>query len=183
MIVSALFFPLRADNVCNLIRTHLDDIVRQAGEGDLDELNMLGGVFDLRFSPERYQPLATSISNSWQTVLPMMNSIASNRIERLLLMNTGWWNGESSYCGYMSMLSDLVASNQLDIVELKAFEKAAWNRPGVATSLSRRHSEVEVVNIVDKMRNVGFDTNYCSRIISGEIYSNYVNQVEDGLWR
>lgn len=165
--------------VCSAIQ----DVYRHANSNSVEEASLMDSTFELRFDESSYRPLVVAMSNNWHEVLSHMDSYAANRTDRLLLINTGWWYDESTYLGYLELLSGLVVSNGLSSIEFDAFEGAAWNRPNVASSVFRRYGEASVSNALERIMSFSQRTNHWRGVFSGEARERYECQLDEGLWR
>lgn len=167
---------------CAEVRNALVRVHQQADSNELEESSLMDSTFELRFNTSCYMPLVVSMSNNWQSVLSHLDAYATNRVDRMLLINTGWWLGESAYLGYLSSLSELVVSNRLSACEFDAFECAAWNNPAVASSVFRRCGDVSVSNAIIRIMSFSQRTNHWRGVFSGAARERYERQVSLGLW-
>ena len=161
-------------NLAVEVREALDALKRNCNPLDMEESNLMSG-FELRFS-QAYLPVVNLMSNNWQTVVASIESYATNRSERLVLMNTGWWYGDSEYLGYLSILADKVISNQLDVAEFGSFFGTSWSsgRP-VVSVFARRHNEASVSNLIDKIETFFPASGYWQKVRTGEALEEYLD--------
>lgn len=167
---------------CTNVYAALRFLHDSADASDIGEESLMSRNFELRFDKTSYLPLVVAMSNNWQSVLCRLDDYATNRVDRLLLINTGWWCGEDIYLGYLARLSELVVSNRLNSCEFDAFEGAAWNRHTVASSVFRRCREQDVSNAVVRIISFSQRTNHWNGAFSGSALMRYERQVADGLW-
>ena len=170
-------------NAVDGVSAALAFVHRTADPADIEEVSVMNASFELRFEPSIYMPLVRAMSNCWREVLRSLDSYATNRVDRMLVANTGWWYGEDEYIGYVDALSGLVSSNRISSVEFDAFEMAAWNNHTIASSLCRRYNEPAVSNLVHRILSFSSRSNKWARVMSGEAKRCYEEQVAEGLWR
>ena len=156
------------------VRAALDALRRNCSPLDMEEGNLMSG-FELRFS-QAYLPVVNLMSNNWQQVIPSLELYATNRSERLVLMNTGWWYGDSEYLGYLSALADKVISNQLAVAEFSSFFGTSWSsgKP-VVSVFARRHDEASVSNLIDKIETFFPTSGYWQKVRTGAALQEYLD--------
>lgn len=160
-------------NLAVEVRSALDALRRDSDPLDMKECNLMSG-FELRFS-QAYLPVVNLMSNNWQEVIPSLELYATNRTERLVLMNTGWWYGDNEYLGYLSFLADKVISNQLAVAEFNSFFGTSWSsgKP-VVSVFARRHNEASVSNLIDKIETIFPASGYWQKVRTGEALEEYL---------
>ena len=171
-------------NLFAAVRSAINDLYRVSNHYDINEISMLQDGFDLRFAPNNYRPIVAIMSNNWQTVLASLDTYATNRAERLLLINTGWWCGDGEFMGYASVLADKVSAGQLDSREFDSFILNSVFSEGYhgLYSLTLRYDEPAVSNLVEKIRPyTSFPSNYWEEVLSGEARTRFLQDREDGL--
>lgn len=170
---------VNADVMTNLserVRSTLDALERDASPMDLDEGNIMSG-FELRFA-DAYLPVVSLMSNHWQEVIMSLDEYATNRVERLVLVNTGWWYGDEEYLGYLSLLADKVMSNQFSMAEFNSFFGSSWSSGrSVASVFARRHNEAAVSNLINKIQSFFPASGYWQKVRSGEALEEYLDAV------
>lgn len=177
--VSAIVVSIAANanvstNLHDRVRSTLDTLRREASPLDLEEGNLMSG-FELRFS-NAYLPVVSLMSNNWQEVIASLDVYATNRVERLVLVNTGWWYGDEEYLGYLSLLADKVISNQISSAEFKSFFGSSWSSGrSVASVFARRHSETSVSNLINKIQSFFPASGYWQKVRSGEALEEYLD--------
>lgn len=129
-----------------------------------------------------YAGFASSISNCWREVLANFEAIATNNLERLLVLGVGKQYGEDFYIDYMGVLSDLRTNGT---ITAKEFSWArASTRFDLQSCLFRRYQEPKVIELIDKYKAaMPGRTNYWDSVLSGAAYTNYLEEVEAGLWQ
>ena len=129
-----------------------------------------------------YRAFASVVSNDWTLALEHLNELATNNLERLLILGVGKTYDEDFYIEYMSVLASMTTNN---LLLAKEFSWArASTRFDLQSCLFRRHQEPKVIELIDKYKAVQPGrTNYWNRVLSGEAYTNYLEEVESGLWQ
>ena len=129
-----------------------------------------------------YRAFAVTVSNNWCVALSNFCAIATNETERLLLIGVGQQFDEDFYIDYMGTLSDLRTNNVITAEELQW--AASPIRAYLLTCILRRYSEPKVIQLVNKYRvSRPHLTDYWNDILSGAAYTNYLEEVEMGLWQ
>ena len=129
-----------------------------------------------------YRSLSSVISNDWEEVLASLPTIATNNLERLLVLGVGKQYDEDFYIDYMGVLSDMKTNN---LITAKEFAWArASTRYDLMSCLMRRYQEPKVIGLVNKYKiSIPAQTNRWNGILSGAAYTNYLEEVEIGLWQ
>ena len=167
-------------NLAARIRTALAELYRNEDPRSLSAENLMDS-FELRFAPAHYLPLVEIMSNNWQTVLSELDAYATNKAERLLLINTGWWCGDAEYLGFSSVLADSVLTGRLDRAEFSSFYLNSVNSHHGARIFEFRHGEQEVSNIIEKVRQcVSVGSNYWDKVFSGAAMRETLDMEADG---
>ncbi len=129
-----------------------------------------------------YSLFAETVSNCWGDVLANFDTVATNDFERLLLLGVGKHYGEDYYMDYLSRLADLRTNN---VITAKEFTWARIStRHDLRSCFYRRYQEPKVREIIEKMILAEPQrTNSWNRVLTGEAYTNYLEEVEAGLWQ
>jgi len=129
-----------------------------------------------------YCSLSSVISNDWEDVLASLPTIATNNLERLLVLGVGKQYDEDFYIDYMEALSDMKTNN---LISAKEFAWArASTRYDLMSCLARRYQEPKVIGLVNKYKtSIPSQTNLWNSILSGAAYTNYLEEIEIGLWQ
>ena len=123
---------------------------------------------------------AVSVSNNWRAVLSDMDKIATNAVERLLLIGTGRVFGEDVYVEYINELATLKARGAVSSDELMWF--MATSEISQLTCLWRRYREPRIRTVIDKLKVALPTGGGWDDVLSGAAYTNYLGEVEAGLW-
>ena len=152
------------------------DILRPAVLGE--PMNFVG--FAERY--RSYGEFSIAVSNCWREALSNFASIATNAVDRLLLLGVGEQFEEDFYIDYMNVVSELKTNGVITASELKWI---AWSpRSDLLTCIRRRYREPKVMMLVDKYKvSMQQHTNYWNDVLSGAAYTNYLEEVEAGLWQ
>ena len=173
---------VRADtNALARVRVALDTLRQNCGGrgfGGLDEvLNFEDGFR----SNQPYQDFAAALSNDWQFAICNIGQIATNQTERYFLLGLGKQYGEDTYIDSLGELSDLRTNNVISVNEF-IWAKAARG-VHLETCLERRYREARVVELIAKLRVSLPDMNdLWDDILSGQAYTNYLDEVAAGCW-
>ena len=129
-----------------------------------------------------YRDFAASISNDWLGVLQTLDMVATNNLERLFVLGVGKQYDEDFYIDYMDVLSDMKTNS---LITAKEFNWArASTRYDLMSCLIRRYQEPKVIDLVNKYKiSLPAQTNRWNAILSGAAYTNYLEEVEIGLWQ
>ena len=121
--------------------------------------------------PQHVKPtldaLALAVSNNAELVCANIGYIATNSVERMLLLSAGWRLGEEFYLQSLSTNIDLAASGVISPNELKWFMEGHRSRR-LGYVLEMRYDQPGVSNIVQRLQAFTGDTNRCEKILSGE---------------
>lgn len=130
---------------------------------------------------EAYRNLCRAVSNDVNATFRRLPEITTNAAERLVLMSTAWMGDENLYLSTYEVLADLAISNQVAKSELEWF--GLPDRNDLSNCIRCRYREARVTNLVYKIAQVTGDTNQYRSVVSGESYTNYLEEVSAGLWR
>ena len=111
--------------------------------------------------------LARAVSNNVGIALADIGTVATNAVERMLLLSAGWRLGEEFYLQSLSTNIDLAASGVISPNELKWFMEGHRSRR-LGYVLEMRYDQPGVSNIVQRLQAFTGDTNRCDKILSGE---------------
>ena len=127
-----------------------------------------------------YQEFARVISNNWQSVLTSFSAVGTNETERIALVGVGKSFGEDFYIAYGITLANLYQEHIVTSNELEWY--IASRLISLDTCLIRRYQEPQVTNFVSKLKVAFPARSTWDRILSGVAYTNYLEEVEAGLW-
>lgn len=129
-----------------------------------------------------YAGFASSISNCWREVLENFEAIATNNLERLLVLGVGKQYGEDFYIDFMGALSDMQTNGTITAKEFAWAQ--ATTRYDLMSCLIRRYHEPKVIGLVNKYKiSMPDSTSRWNDVLSGAAYTNYLEEVEAGLWQ
>ena len=174
---------VRADtNALARVRVALDELERGGeirGFGDFYE-EALNFELGLR-KTQRYQDFAAALSNDWRFAVRNIGQIATNQTERCCLLGVGKQFDEDVYIELLGELSDLRTN---DVISVREFLWAeAVTRIDLQTCLRRRYREARVVELIGKLRvSLPDMNNLWDKILSGQAYTNYLDEVAAGCW-
>lgn len=127
-----------------------------------------------------YQEFARVISNNWQSVLTSFLAVGTNEAERIALVGVGKSFGEDFYIAYGITLANLYQEHIVTSNELEWY--IASRLISLDTCLIRRYQEPQITNFVSKLKVAFPARSTWDRILSGAAYTNYLEEVEAGLW-
>ena len=129
-----------------------------------------------------YRAFASVVSNDWTLALEHLSELATNDLERLLILGVGKTYDEDSYLDYMGALASMTTNH---LIAVKEFSWArASTRFDLQSCLFRRYQEPKVIELIDKYKAAQPSrTNYWDNVLSGAAYTNYLEEVEAGLWQ
>ena len=127
-----------------------------------------------------YQEFARIVSNNWQSVLTSFSAVGTNEAERIALVGVGKSFGEDFYIAYGITLANLYQEHIVTSNELEWY--IASRLISLDTCLIRRYQEPQVTNFVSKLKVAFPARSTWDRILSGVAYTNYLEEVEAGLW-
>lgn len=165
--------PLAATNdVVQSVRVRIDEYVVH----DLSQEDKVVGVvenFGLKtWKTARHATLEACISNNVDIVFANFEECATNQLNRYVLLSAGWSGDEEYRLLYLDKLLDKVMDGTLSKGEFNWF-RIGHRSPALFEFLLRRHGETAVSNLVNKLELATGETNYCSRIRSGEAWAEY----------
>ena len=130
---------------------------------------------------DAYKAFAQTISNDWASILTSFSLIGTNETERLAVLGIGKCFSEDFYISYCTTLADLQHTKIISDKELRWGLLAG--RYDLHTCLIRRYRESPVTNLITKLI-VSFpaEASTWNEIMQGITYTNYVDEIESGLW-
>lgn len=168
-------------NIVYTIRAQLDNVhenmpSRYLTHGALQE------VIDELYKEPTYASLADAVTNDWRTVLANLGHVATNDVERLLIIGVGLHYNEDFYLDFCSVLCDMHKNGVLTANEF--LNGRASHRYDLHSCLIRRYQEPKVIELINKYKvAMPAQTNYWDSVLSGQAYTNYLQEVEAGLWQ
>ena len=127
-----------------------------------------------------YGALTRCVSNDWQNVLGNLDRCASNQFQRLMVLSVRDRFGADFYIDFMGKLVDLRTNGVLSAEEL---DWAMYTtEPELENYFERKYRNQRVRTLAVRIRAASNHTNYWDRVLSGLAYTNYIDEVETGLW-
>ena len=127
-----------------------------------------------------YEVLTRCVSNDWQNVLGNLDRCASNQFQRLVVLSVRDRFGADFYIDFIGKLVDLRTNGVLSAEEL---DWAMYTTdPELENYFERKYRNQRVRALAVRIRAVSNHTNYWDRVLSGLAYTNYIDEVETGLW-
>lgn len=114
-----------------------------------------------------YPVLAEIVSNNFEYVYANFSRIATNDLQRLIVLSSGWAYDENYYLVSYSKVLDLARTGWISKREFRWFEWAGMPSHRTSTILVRRYNEPSVREIIYRYQEFSGDTNRCERILSG----------------
>ena len=173
--------PAANTNIASTIRAQFDNVY-----ANMPPQYMMHGVLveniDELYKESAYSSFADSVTNDWREILANLGQIATNEVERLLIIGVGLHYDEDFYLDYCSVLCDMHTNGLITAEEL--LNGRASHRYDLNSSLIRRYQEPKVIEIVNKLKlAMPQQTNYWNSVLSGAAYTNYLEEVAAGLWQ
>lgn len=135
----------------------------------------------ISLNPE-YRCLMTLVSNDYKNVFANVGTVATNDVERLLVFGAGWQFGEAFYLDCLDELVDLGMKGKVSTNEIHWYRTGSWQSQ-LINSLRVRYKEPRITNIIHKlMRLEPGRKAYYEQILSGESYTNYLQEMKARLW-
>ena len=161
------------------VRDKLDQYIASIGDHKCSESEIYEwGIV----TNSQYMMFSNSVTNQLMNVLTNISSVATNSAEKLLVLGVGEMYDSDYYIEFYSRIAELAIQGLYSRREVKWLSiphgAQHWN------SVRIRYRENAVSNLMHKIRlAVPEWQNRCDEILSGVSYSNYVNEVNSGLWR
>ena len=152
--------------------------------GNIPEYHQLRNeVHELGLSSNAtFQAMARMVADEWPCALADMDSITTNRNERLMVIYAGVGAGETNFLVRIDQMADFVLSNKVSLAELRFYKTQCGMFDHQATSsLIRRYQEPPISNLIMKLNAVGVYPQGVSDIFSGEAKELYLDAVHDGV--
>ena len=163
----------------NELRDAFDAYKRTEKERVID----LIGLKEWGISPNKeYISFAQMVSNDYKNVFANANSIATNQAERLLVFGVGWQFDEEFYISCLEELADLGLKGEVSAFEVKWYRTASFNAKYI-NILRVRYKEPRIIELVKKLMQVEPKAKkYYEKILTGESYQEYLQEMKARLW-
>lgn len=178
MLVASVFSLARADVISD-VRAGIAQVIEE-----LPVRRRHVGVlwnYDIVFATNSsYCALAAMVSNNWRVVLENLDRCATNQYERLLLLGTRDRFGADYYMDFMDALVDIRTNGQITAEEFSWTESTEV--AGLERLLERDYCLPRVRALVGRFKIAEPNNSYWDEVLSGVAYSNYLGEVEAGVW-
>lgn len=146
------------------------------------ESGVLQECIDELYKVPSYAVFANAVTNDWREILANLNEVATNEVERLLIIGVGLHYDEDFYLDFSSVLCDMHTNGVITAEEL-LFGRAS-HRYDLNSCMIRRYQEPKVIELVNKYKTANpQQADYWDGVLSGAAYTNYLEEVEAGLWQ
>lgn len=177
-VVMALPVGLLADSL-QATRQLISRVISLLPEDDRDVDGILDSGISFATNAE-YRSLAVVVSNDWRNVLANINLCATNQLERLLVFGVRDQFDVGFYLDFLDAAvsmktNSVISSRELDWVR-------GTNHPEMERYLVRHYLDQRVREVVLHLQDAEPSRLLWGRILSGEAYTNYLDQVEAGMW-
>lgn len=115
---------------------------------------------------EAYPQMAEVVSNNFKYVYENFSNMATNAIQRLIILSAGWAYDEDYYIESYSKILDLAIAGQITKQEFRWFE-CAGGPTRTSAILSCRYKDAKVRDIISRYQEYSGNTNRCEYILSG----------------
>ena len=168
-------------NLLSRIRSQFDNVYANMPSQDMI-YGVLEESIDELYKEPAYASFADAVTNNWRDVLANIGQVATNDVERLLIIGVGLQYDEDFYLDYCSVLCDMHANGAITAREF--LNGRASHRYDLNSCLIRRYQEPKVIELIGKYKAAQPSrTNYWNSVLSGAAYTNYLEEVEAGLWQ
>lgn len=162
------------------VRMALDALEQSAPHKMLNAAVLKEAVsFDLLQTNECYDCFASVITNGWQINLQHLESVATNDVERYLILGVGKHYDGFFFVDYCSALADLRRDGRLSDEELD------WSLSSTKGYLDQylviNYTAHNVTNLIAKLRTLRPNDDYWQDVISGVACSNLLLEVSAGI--
>ncbi len=141
------------------------------------------GLQEWGISPNKeYMNFAQMVSNDYKNVFANVNSIATNQAERLLVFGVGWQFDEEFYIACLEELADLGLKGEVTASEVEWYRITSYNAKYI-NILRVRYKEPRIIELVKKLMQVEPKAKkYYEKILTGESYQEYLQEMKARLW-
>lgn len=143
----------------------------------------LPAITESGVSPNKeYMSFAQMVSNDYKNVFANVNSIATNQAERLLVFGVGWQFDEEFYIDCLEELADLGLKGEVTASEVEWYRYLSFNSK-YTNILRVRYKEHRIIELVKKLMQVEPEKKkYYEKILTGESYEEYLEEMKARLW-
>lgn len=127
-----------------------------------------------------YHRRVSAVSNNWRSVLANLSLCATNQSERLLILGVRDRFGADFY---MDFMDELVTMKTNGLIAAKEF---SWARstedPELERYLDLKYRTPRVRALVERFKVAEPMNDVWDDVLSGVAYTNYLDEVEAGMW-
>ena len=127
-----------------------------------------------------YHEFAVVISNHFPAAMLHLGELTTNALDRLAIIGTGRVFDENCYVDYLDCLVTQCTNGCVSRAELEWFE--ATSRHDQMSVLIRRYREGKIASLIQRLSVLQPASNYWADVLSGVAYTNYLEEVDAGLW-
>lgn len=183
-VILSLAVLLCADtNSLHVVRQRLDTVMSYCASNRLDYCSMDEAMnFEWFQTNGVYNSFSVTISNDLANVLAKFSEIATNSLERLLVLGVGKHFDEDFYIAFIDALSGMRTNKVISAREFSWAQTSA--RFDLMSCFIRRYQEPRVRVVIEKLSVAEPNhSNHWNKVLSGVAYTNYLEEVEIGLWQ
>ena len=127
-----------------------------------------------------YQAMARLVSNDWQNVIGNIGNVATNQMERYLLLATGFQYGWDFHLPFFTKVADECLAGNISSNEVAWF--AAYStKPGLVDQLYYRNTESAVTNLLHKMIQIDGNTNLWTSVMATNAQERVREYIDAGI--
>ena len=170
---SGLYDDGAASNVVSVVRTKIDNCVAALPNncrGDPGYMREFGMPGELR-QPEI--ELGMSVSNNIESVYMNFSVLATNLVERRLLLASTWRLGDDFYLDCLSRNVDLAIAGVITADDLEWYMRGHRTRR-LTYMLAAQYDRPGVSNIVLRLMSYTGETNKYEKVLNGEAKTEYL---------
>ena len=153
--------------VFQAVRTAMNNYIEGEVAPECRNAQFVRNMGIVNWNSQSYVNLAVTVSNSLDVVVGSLDACATNQFEKYVVMGTGWAFDDDYYLMMFDRLMDQVAYGRLTLDDVRWYNSGHHSNVKLNT-LARKFDLPIVSNILEKIEASGGDTNYCSRVRSGE---------------
>lgn len=185
VLLAALALPMivkSSDDGLNRVREALSALINEKHWDDSYYHTIINYDIDYRdVKTENYRNLVSAVSSNNKDVLANLDSCATNRLERILVLSVRDKVDIDFYLEFVDCLASMAENGRSSLKELH------WTIFPIGTvyekHLVRSYRDQRTRRLIEKLQRIGaLDKAYCDDILSGKAYREYVNEVSAGLW-
>jgi hypothetical protein len=129
---------------------------------------------------QSYFQFSNYVSNDFRNIISKFSHVATNEVDRFLLLGVGKQFDEDFYIDFLTELCVLQTNNIITARELDW--ASASTRYDLDSCLIRRYKEPKVISLVNSMKKIFPQQRFWDKVLSGERYTNYLHEAAAGQW-